>query len=58
MVSMLDSGTPASRSACAVFGTLSGSLTPQSAALFTIMRSAPKRCTSATMRASSIFVFG
>ena len=48
----------AARIARAVFGTFSGSLTPQSAALFTMMRSVPYFFTSATMRASSIFVYG
>ena len=50
--------TPASASALAVFGTFNGSLTPQSAAEFTSMRSAPYFWTSATIRGSSIVVFG
>ena len=49
---------PASRIAATVFGTFSGSLTPQSAALLMRMRSAPYCLTSATMRGSSILVCG
>ncbi len=51
-------GQPASRMAAAVLGTFSGSLTPQSAALFTMIRSLPYFFTSATIRASSILVWG
>ena len=58
IVSMSASAMPASRIAARVFGTLSGSLMPQSAALLTMMRSVPYFLTSATMRCSSIFVFG
>ena len=52
------SAIPLSRMSATVFGTLRGSLTPQSAALLTRIRSVPKRLTSATMRGSSIFVEG
>ncbi len=37
---------------------MSGSEMPQSAALFTTMRSTPYSRTTATMRCTSIFVFG
>ena len=41
IVSMVASLMPASRMRAAVFGTSSGSLTPQSAALLMMMRSLP-----------------
>jgi len=44
--------------AATVFGTFNGSLTPQSAALLMMIRSAPYCFTRATMRSSSILVFG
>jgi len=58
IVSMAASAIPAARMAATVFGTLSTSLTPQSAALFTRIRSAPNCWTRETMRGSSIFVAG
>ena len=58
MVSMSFSAMPLSFSSATVFGTFSGSLTPQSAALLIRMRALPYRFTSATMRASSILVCG
>ena len=48
----------AARIASVVLGTLSGSLMPQSAALFTMIRPVPYFFTSAAMRCSSILVFG
>ena len=42
----------------AVRATLSGSLFPQSHALLMITRSVPQRCSTATIRASSILVSG
>jgi hypothetical protein len=58
IVSMSCSEMPAFFISSAVFGTLSGSLTPQSAALLMMMRSVPYFSKRATILTSFILVSG